>query len=53
MTTDCKTTGADVIAEEAMRMMEDHSITALLVTAPGRKLIGAFNIHDLLHAGVI
>jgi len=53
MTTDCKTIGADVIAEEAMRMMEDHSITALLVTARGRKLIGAFNIHDLLHAGVI
>ncbi|MGB5210401.1 MAG: KpsF/GutQ family sugar-phosphate isomerase [Gammaproteobacteria bacterium] len=53
MTTDCKTIGADVIAEEAMRMMEDHSITALLVTADGRKLIGAFNIHDLLHAGVI
>jgi len=53
MTTDCKTIGADVIAEEAMRMMEDHSITALLVTEADRRLIGAFNIHDLLHAGVL
>jgi len=53
MTTDCKTISPDVIAEEAVRMMEDHSITALLVTEDQRRLIGAFNIHDLLHAGVL
>ncbi|MGD8976559.1 MAG: KpsF/GutQ family sugar-phosphate isomerase [Gammaproteobacteria bacterium] len=53
MTTDCKTIGPDVIAEEAVRMMEDHSITALLVTEDQTRLIGAFNIHDLLHAGVL
>jgi arabinose-5-phosphate isomerase len=53
MTTNCKTIGPDLIAEQAVRMMEDHSITALLVTEDGKRLIGAFNIHDLLHAGVL
>ena len=34
-------------------MMEDYSITALLVADDEQKLVGAFNIHDLLHAGVV
>jgi arabinose-5-phosphate isomerase len=53
MTTDCKTVHADTLAAEAVRMMEDYSITALLVADDEQKLVGAFNIHDLLHAGVV
>jgi CBS domain-containing protein len=34
-------------------VMEDFSITALLVADQGGRLIGALNIHDLLHAGVV
>jgi arabinose-5-phosphate isomerase len=41
------------LAAEAVRIMEDFSITALLVSDRTGKLIGAFNIHDLLHAGVV
>jgi arabinose-5-phosphate isomerase len=53
MTTDCKTVHADTLAAEAVRLMEDYSITALLVADDEQKLVGAFNIHDLLHAGVV
>ena len=53
MTTDCKTISRDVLAAEAVKMMEDYAITALLVAEPDGRLIGAFNIHDLLHAGIM
>lgn len=53
MTSGCKTVTQDVLAAEAVRVMEDFSITALLVADEGGRLIGALNIHDLLHAGVV
>jgi len=53
MTTNCKTICRDVLAAEAIKMMEDHAITALLVAEPDGRLVGAFNIHDLLHAGIV
>jgi len=53
MTRSCKTVLEDTLAAEAVRIMEDYSITALLVADDRDKLIGAFNIHDLLHAGVV
>jgi arabinose-5-phosphate isomerase len=53
MTTDCKTISRDVLAAEAVKMMEDYAITALLVAEADGRLIGAFNIHDLLHAGIM
>ncbi len=53
MTKGCKTVREDTLAAEAVRIMEDFSITALLVADGSGKLIGAFNIHDLLHAGVV
>lgn len=53
MTRRCKTVLEDTLAAEAVRIMEDYSITALLVADDRNKLIGAFNIHDLLHAGVV
>lgn len=53
MTTDCKTVHAETLAAEAVRLMEDYAITALLVSDDDQRLVGAFNIHDLLHAGVV
>lgn len=43
---------ANLLASEAVQQMEAHSINGLLVTKNG-KLVGAFNMHDLLRARVI
>lgn len=53
MTRGCKTIMEDNLAAEAVRIMDDFSITALLVADGDGRLIGALNIHDLLHAGVV
>lgn len=42
-----------LLAAEALRIMEDNKINALLVVDNDRKLIGALNMHDLLKAGVL
>lgn len=44
--------GADALAAEALRRMEEHRITALLVLDDERRLIGILHMHDLLRAGV-
>ena len=49
----CTTTGPDVLAAEAVLLMEQKKITALLVVDDSDKLIGALNIHDLFRAGVM
>ena len=49
----CKTTESDMLAAEAVNLMEENRITALLVAGPDRKLLGALNIHDLFRAGVM
>jgi len=53
MTRNCKTVGADLLAAEALQIMEAHKINALLVVEDGERLIGALNMHDLLRAGVL
>jgi len=45
--------GADTLAAEAMRILEENKITSLLVVDDGRRLIGALNIHDLFRAGMV
>jgi arabinose-5-phosphate isomerase len=50
---DCKVTKPDVLAAEAVRIMEENKITGLLVTDDEDRLIGALNIHDLFRAGVM
>jgi arabinose-5-phosphate isomerase len=50
---DCKTISADVLAAEAVHVMEENKITSLLVSDDDRKLIGALNIHDLFRAGIM
>ncbi|HLU12437.1 MAG TPA: KpsF/GutQ family sugar-phosphate isomerase [Arenimonas sp.] len=48
-----KTIGADALAVEAARLMEEHKISALVVVDGERRVIGALNIHDLLRARVL
>ncbi|MGQ0442749.1 MAG: KpsF/GutQ family sugar-phosphate isomerase [Methylophilaceae bacterium] len=44
---------ADQLAIEAVEMMEQKKINGLLVTDEAGKLVGAFNMHDLLKAKVV
>ncbi len=53
MTTNCKTVAPGVLAAEAVHLLEQHKINGLLVVDDARKVVGAFNIHDLLRAGVM
>lgn len=53
MTKECKTIKLGTLAAEALKIMEDCKINALLVVDERQKVIGALNMHDLLHAGVI
>lgn len=53
MTRNVKTVRGDMLAAEAVRLMETHAITALLVVDGDKRLVGAFNVHDLLQAGVM
>jgi arabinose-5-phosphate isomerase len=49
----CITVGPDVMAAEAVHVMEENKITALLVADDDQRLVGALNIHDLFRAGVM
>jgi arabinose-5-phosphate isomerase len=53
MTANCKTVGANDLAAEVLKLMEDHKINGALVTDADNRLIGALNMHDLLRAGVM
>jgi arabinose-5-phosphate isomerase len=48
-----RTIGPDALAAEAVQMMDQHNISQMLVVDADRRLVGAFNIGDLLHAKVI
>jgi len=43
----------DALAVDAVQMMEQYSITQLLVVDSNNKVVGALNMHDLLKAKVI
>jgi arabinose-5-phosphate isomerase len=53
MTADCKTVVPDLLAAEALAVMQDTKINALLVVDEARRLCGAINMHDLLKARVV
>ncbi len=53
MHSNCKTTSPDVLAAEALRILEENKITSLLVADDDNKLIGALNIHDLFREGLM
>jgi arabinose-5-phosphate isomerase len=52
MTRNCKTVSSEMLAAEALTVMEDNKITALVVT-DGRRPAGVVHMHDLLRAGVV
>ncbi|MFW6374832.1 MAG: KpsF/GutQ family sugar-phosphate isomerase [Guyparkeria sp.] len=52
MTPDPRTCPANVLAAEAMAVMERDKINGLLVVDEHNCLVGALNMHDLLRAGV-
>ncbi len=52
MTVGGKTTTPGTLAAEALKLMEDNKINALVVK-DGDQTVGVINMHDLLRAGVI
>lgn len=53
MTRPGKRIGPDILAAEAVRIMEESRITALAVVDDQQRPIGALHMHDLLSSGVI
>jgi arabinose-5-phosphate isomerase len=53
MTANCITIQPHSIASEALKVMHDHKINALMVVDNNNAIQGALNMHDLLRAGVV
>jgi arabinose-5-phosphate isomerase len=53
MTGGSKTIGPEALAAEAVHLMEQYKITALLVVDSGQVVVGALNVHNLFRAGVM
>lgn len=53
MSADPRCIGPDDLAAEAVQMMEQYNISQMLVVDEQHSLVGALNMHDLLHAKVI
>lgn len=53
MTSPCQTITDNILAAEAMQIMETKKINALLVVDDRMTLVGALSMHDLLRAGIV
>ena len=53
MTRDCVTISANILAAEALKIMEDHKISGLICVDEHQRPVGALHMHDLLKAGVV
>jgi arabinose-5-phosphate isomerase len=53
MTANPHTIRTERLAAEAVKVMEDHRISQILVVDADRRLVGALNMHDLFRAKVI
>lgn len=53
MTANPRTVPADALASEALRQMEEHRITALVVCADDGAPLGVVHLHQLLQEGVM
>jgi len=53
MTVRGKTANAEMLAAEALKIMEDNKINSLVVVDAEDRPVGALNMHDLLRAGVM
>lgn len=53
MTPNCAVISANILAAEAMQIMERKKINALIVVDEQHRAIGALNMHDLIQAGIV
>jgi arabinose-5-phosphate isomerase len=53
MTPHCAVISADILAAEAMQVMEKKKINALIVVDDHKIPVGALNMHDLIRAGIV
>ena len=53
MTSHCKTINPDTLAADALRIMQENKINALLVVDQDHTLVGVLNMHELLKARVM
>lgn len=53
MTPRCTMVNENMLAAEAMGIMQTKKINALLVVNENERIIGAINMHDLIRAGVV
>lgn len=53
MTRGCKTVNREMLAAEALKIMEDNKITAVIVEDDARHPLGVLHLHDILRAGVV
>ena len=49
----CVTVQPQMLAAEALQLMQEKKINALLVVNADNQLVGALNMHDMLRAGVV
>ena len=52
MTSNCRTITQDLLAAEALAIMQKHSITSLVIVDENNRPSGVVHLHDLLRAGV-
>lgn len=53
MSVKCTTVRANMLAAEALTVMEDRKINGVIVVDADNRPVGALNMHDLLRAGVM
>jgi arabinose-5-phosphate isomerase len=53
MTARCITADAQMLAAEALQIMQQKKINGLIITNADKQPVGAMNMHDLLRAGVL
>jgi arabinose-5-phosphate isomerase len=53
MTSNCTVIKPDALAAEAMQIMEQKKINALVVVDDQQHAVGALNMHDLIRAGIV
>ena len=53
MKSGCITVGPEMLAAEAVQLMQTKKINGLVVVDKQNRPVGAFNMHDVLKAGVV
>jgi arabinose-5-phosphate isomerase len=53
MMSQCTVISQDILAAEAMQIMEQKKINALIIVDKEQLAIGALNMHDLIRAGIV